>query len=150
MSNRSNGHARGARSVARAVAAAGLVTLAACASHTTSRTTQPAGAPRPLTVGRLQTMVQQGEAVGVILGEIQGSGTVYRLTSQQQQNLRADGMPVGILDEMRNTYERVVRQHPELAASNERWLKIGDYWYGGVPAGWPREWVTGAPPATTR
>lgn len=95
-------------------------------------------------------MVQQGEAVGVILGEIQGSGTVYRLTSQQQQNLRADGMPVGILDEMRNTYERVVRQHPELAASNERWLKIGDYWYGGVPAGWPREWVTGAPPATTR
>ena len=149
MSNRSNGHDRGARSVTRVVAIVGMVALAACASHTTSRTPQPAAAPRAVTVERLQTMVQQGEAVGVILGEIQGSGTVYRLTTQQQQNLRADGMPVAILDEMRNTYDRIVRQHPELAASNERWIKIGDHWYGGVPAGWPREWVTGASAAPT-
>jgi hypothetical protein len=135
---------------ASAVAVVGIVTLAACASHTGRHTTQPSGTPRPLTVERLQTMAQQGEAVGVILGEIQGSGTVYRLTSQQQQGLRANGMPVAILDEMRNTYDGVVRQHPELAASNERWIKIGDYWYGGVPAGWPRDWVTGAPAAPTR
>ena len=150
MSNRSNGRARGAHSIASAVAVAGLVALAACTSHSTSRPAQPAAAPHVVTVPRLQTMVQQGEAVGVILGEIQGSGTVYRLTSQQEQGLRADGMPVAILDEMRTTYNRAVRAHPELEASNERWIKVGDYWYGGVPAGWPREWVTGAPGASTR
>jgi len=150
MSNRSNGNARGVQSIASAITVAALVALAACTSHSTSHTAQPAAAPRVLTVERLQRMAQQGEAVGVILGEIQGSGTVYRLSGEQEQRIRADGMPVTILDEMRNTYDRVVRQHPELEASNERWIKIGDYWYGGVPAGWPRDWVTGAPGTSTR
>ncbi len=143
MRNREHGFAR-------AVAVVGIVMLVGCASHTTTRTSQPAATSRAVTVEHLQRMTQQGEAVGVILGQIQGSGTVYRLTTQQQQGLRADGMPVAILDEMRNTYGRVVRQHPELEASNERWIKIGDYWYGGVPAGWPREWLTDASAAPTR
>jgi hypothetical protein len=137
-------------SIAHVVTVVGMVVIAACASHTAGNTNQPAGTSRAVTVEKLERMTQQGEAVGVILGEIESSGTVYRLTSQQRDNLRADGMPVGIIDEMRNTYDRVVRQHPELAASNERWIKIGDYWYGGVPAGWPREWVTGAPAAPSR
>jgi len=38
-----------------------------------------------------------------------------------------------------------VKAHPELATSNARWTEIDGYWYGGLPYGWPREWVVGAP-----
>ena len=31
--------------------------------------------------------------------------------------------------------------NPDLATSDDGWIKSGDYCYGGLPAGWPREWA---------
>jgi hypothetical protein len=107
----------------------------------------PTARPQVLTVPHLQSQLQEGEAIGVILSEIESSGTVYRLTTWQRENLRGAGMPLAVLGYMQNTYDNAIRKNPDLAKSDERWIKIGDYWYGGLPAGWPRDWVVGAPNA---
>jgi len=120
------------------------VLLAGCATHTREPAAKPAR-PQVVTVPHLQDLLERGEAVGVLLSEIQHSGTVYRLTTQQRADLRASGMPVAVLGFMQNEYEQAVRKHPELETSDERWLKIGDFWYGGLPAGWPREWLASNP-----
>ena len=131
--------------------AVAVLALVGCGSQaTTGRATTPGARPEVLTVSQLKTMVENGEAVGVILGQIDGSGTVYRLTNEQRDGLRADGMPVAILGHMQDTYEHAIRANPDLAKSNERWIKIGDYWYGGLPAGWPRDWLVGPPPGGGR
>jgi hypothetical protein len=132
------------RALAVALCGAGFVLLAGCAAQTPHAGNKAAAAPKVVTVPRLQTMLEQGEAMSVMLAEIDGSGTVYRLTLEQREGLRADGMPASLLDLMQATYETALRAKPDLATSNERWMKIGDYWYGGLPAGWPREWMTGA------
>jgi len=90
-------------------------------------------------------MLEQGETVGAILGKIDGSGTVYRLTTEQRAALRAAGMPVAILGRMEITYQHAITTNPALAKSDEHWIERGGYRYGGLPAGWPREWVVGAP-----
>lgn len=123
------------------VALCGAAMLAACATHTGREAPKPA----VVTVPQLENMVQQGQPMGVIYGQIDGSGTVYRLTNAQRADLRSQGMPASLLGYMDATYERAVRASPDLAKSDARWIKIGDYWYGGLPAGWPREWVQGAP-----
>jgi hypothetical protein len=119
----------------------GTVLVAACAAERGGAKPAPGARPSVVTVPQLATMVQNGEAISVIVSEIQGSGTVYRLTPEQRARLRADGMPASILGLMENTYLHAIRQQPSLATSDERWIKIGEYWYGGLPAGWPREWV---------
>jgi len=90
-------------------------------------------------------MLEQGETVGAIVGKIDASGTVYRLTTQQRAGLRAAGMPAAILGKMDITFQHAVTVHPDLLKMDNNWIKRGDYWYGGLPAGWPREWVVGAP-----
>jgi hypothetical protein len=116
------------------------VVMPGCATRTQ---TQAAPAARDvLTVPHLQDELERGEAEGILLAEIERSGTVYRLTTQQRSDLRASGMPASLLGLMQNTYERAVRARPELATSDEHWKKIGDYWYGGPPAGWPPDWLT--------
>jgi hypothetical protein len=119
--------------------------VAACASHGPSPKATPAPRPEPLTVPDLRKMLEQGETVGTILGRIDSSGTVYRLTTQQRAGLRAAGMPAAILGKMEITYQHAITVNPDLAKSDDRWIRRGDYWYGGLPAGWPREWVVGAP-----
>lgn len=101
----------------------------------------PAAPPRVVTVPQLKTMVAQGMTMGAIFGEIQGSGTVYRLTNRQAKDLRADGMPASLIGFMDATYEHAIRQNPELGKSDTHWTEIDGYWYGGLPYGWPREWV---------
>jgi hypothetical protein len=123
------------------MALCGAALLAACATHTARLPAKTA----VVTVAQLEQMVQQGQPMGVIYGQIDGSGTVYRLTNAQRSDLRAEGMPATLLGYMDATYERAIRANPDLAKSDARWIQIGDYWYGGVPAGWPREWLTGAP-----
>jgi hypothetical protein len=130
------------RSGTAALAAAAL--LAGCATPAPTPGA-PASRPPVLTVSRLQSQLEQGEAIGVLIGEIDGSGTVYRLTTQQEDDLRASGMPVALLSRIRETYERAIRKHPELATSDAHWMKIDNYWYGGLPAGWPREWIAPGP-----
>ena len=115
------------------------VAMAGCATRT-KRHADPAYA-EVVTVPHLQDQLERGEAYGVLLSEIERSGTVYRLTTQQRAELRASGMPVSLLGFIQNTYERAIRARPELATSDEHWRKIGDYWYGGPPVGWPRDWL---------
>ena len=119
--------------------------MAACASHGTGPKPAPTSRPEIVSVPQLQKMLEQGETIGAILGKIDGSGTVYRLSTEQRAALRASGMPAAILGKMEITYHHAITVNPDLAKSDDRWTRIGDYWYGGLPAGWPREWVVGAP-----
>ena len=119
--------------------------IAACASHGARPQPGPDSRPELVTVPQLQRMGEQGETIGVILSKIDSSGTVYRLTTEQRAALRASGMPAAILSKMEITYQHAITANPALAKSDDRWIKRGDYWYGGLPAGWPREWVVGAP-----
>jgi len=50
-------------------------------------------------------------------------------------------MPVSILGLMQDTYDRAIQKNPALAKPAEHWIKMGDSWYGGLPAGWSRDWV---------
>jgi len=50
-------------------------------------------------------------------------------------------MPVSILGLMQDTYDRALQKNPALAKSAEHWIKMGDSWYDGLPASWPRDWV---------
>jgi len=84
-------------------------------------------------------MLEQGAAISTIISEIDSSGTIYRLTPDMRNRLRSDGMPSAILSRMEETYDRAIRRDPSLATSDAKWIKVGDYWYGGAPAGWPRE-----------
>jgi hypothetical protein len=125
--------------------AAAAVLLAACAARREPATAASGPRPKVLTVPEIKTMLEQGEQIPVIYGEIERSGTVYRLTTEQSKDLRASGMPASLLSMMEITYQHAIRQNPELARSNDRWTEIDGYWYGGLPYGWPREWVVGAP-----
>jgi hypothetical protein len=129
-------------SFTRVLGCVGLLLLAACAAHTTrGGDGTPAARPAVVTVQRLKTLLLEGETTPALMAEIDQSGTVYRLTTEQRESLRADGMPPALLSRMQETYEGALRAHPDLAKSNDQWLKIGDYSYGGLPAGWPREWL---------
>ena len=115
------------------------VMLGACTTRDARRPSARADRPRPLTVTQLQTMLDQGETIGVIIGKIDSSGTVYRLTPDVRNKLRSEGMPASILSRMEETYDRAVRRDPSLATSDAKWIKVDNYWYGGAPAGWPPE-----------
>jgi hypothetical protein len=99
----------------------------------------------PLTVPQMMTMVEQGTPPSVIIGAIQETGTVYRLTMEQAKAMRASGVPASLLSFIQLTYTHAVEQNPALADSDARWTVVEGYWYGGTPYGWPREWVVGAP-----
>jgi hypothetical protein len=120
-----------------------LLLFAACAARREHTGVAPAARPAPVTVPKLQTMLDEGEAIDVIISSMESSGTIYRLATAERDALRSEGMPAAILSFMQESYERAIRRHPELARSNDRWIKVGDYWYGGLPAGWPHDWVSG-------
>jgi hypothetical protein len=123
------------------------VALAACSapaprSNVDSTT---GAAPAVLTVQELKRMNEQGTPIGVMMGKIDASGTVYRLDAQQAKDLRASGMPASLISYLEERYDHAIRKNPDLAKSDERWTKVEGYWYGGLPFGWPREWVVGGP-----
>jgi hypothetical protein len=127
------------------LAAACVLSLAACGSPRRRPASVPAGgATKLLTVPAIERMVQMGTQQEVILGEMQRSGMVYNLTSQQVRDLRAVGMPVALISQMQLTYKYALRRNPRLAANGKYWTQIDGYWYGGLPFGWPRDWVVGA------
>lgn len=123
----------------------GLVAFSGCAGQPGAAPGTPATPPRPLTVPEIAQMIEQGEPPAVVMGEIQGTGTVYRLTPEQAKRLRADGSPASLLSFMQLTYTHAIEQNPALATSDAEWHRIGEYWYGGTPFGWPSAWVIGAP-----
>jgi hypothetical protein len=101
--------------------------------------------PKVVTVPELATMAELGTPPSVMMGKVQASGTVYRLTPEQSKGLRAAGMPASLISYMELTYLHAVEQNPSLRQSDAKWTLIDGYWYGGTPYGWPREWVIGAP-----
>jgi hypothetical protein len=125
-----------------------VVLLAACGPPSRRRATPSAGAaPRILTVPQIEQMVQRGAPPAVIFGEMERSGTVYRLTEQQTEDLRAVGMPAALISQMELTYQHAIGKNPALATSGNYWAELDGYWYGGLPLGWPRDWVARAPAA---
>jgi hypothetical protein len=138
-----------------AMAIATAVLAAACASTSTpaAKSTAPAAAPAAtapaktevLTVQQIQQMIDQGRSFQEIIGEIQETGTVYRLSDAQSQKLRGSGYSATLLSFMQLTYNHAVEVNPALAKSNDQWHQVDGYWYGGRPYGWPEAWVTGAP-----
>jgi hypothetical protein len=123
---------------------AGPALFAGCAAQHTAAT---GASPRPqvVTVPDILEMQSMSTPPAVIYGKIQGSGTVYRLTQEQRDALQPARVPNEIISYMQLTYDHAIQQNPELANSDSKWTEINGYWYGGLPFGWPREWVRGAP-----
>ena len=88
------------------VALASAVLMAACASTSKRAATAPAKT-EVLTVDQIQNMVEQGRSFQEIMGEIQETGTVYRLTDDQSQRLRGSSFSATLLSFMQLTYTRV-------------------------------------------
>ena len=128
-----------------AVTLASAVLAAACAS-----TSGPAAKSAPartevLTVQQILNMTEQGRSFEEIMGEIQESGTVYKLSDDQSQKLRGSSFSATLLSFMELTYVHAIEANPALKKSNDQWHQIDGYWYGGRPFGWPEAWVVGAP-----
>src|SRR4029450_11748356 len=98
----------------------------------------------------LERRVQRAPPPQTILSEMQRSGTVYNLTTQQMRDLRAVGMPASIISQMQSTYRYALQKNPDLARNGRYWTQIDGYWYGGLPFGWSRDWVVGAPSVSKR
>ena len=122
-----------------------LAALLATACTRQTATPRAAAQPEVLTVPKLSRMAEMGTQPSVIIGEIQRTGTVYRLTPQQAQDLKSSGIPPGIMSFIDLGYTNAIEKNPDLAKSDAQWHQIDGYWYGGTPFGWPREWVVGAP-----
>jgi hypothetical protein len=143
------------RRLVAAVAIASAMLAAGCAStsNPAAKSAAPAAAPAAtapaktevLTVQQIQNMIEQGQSFQDILGEIQESGTVYKLSDAQRQKLRGSGFTATLLSFMQLTYNHAVEVNPALKKSNDQWHQVDGYWYGGRPFGWPEAWVTGAP-----
>lgn len=131
----------------RAVAALllGASLALACARPEAATAPRATKAPEVLTVPKINRMLEMGEPLSVILSEIEQSGTVYRLTMPQSQDLRANGCPASLQSYIEMTYTNAVQRNPALGRSDAEWHEVDGYWYGGTPFGWPREWVVGAP-----
>jgi len=132
------------RRLVAAVALASAVLAAACASTSKPATTAPAKT-EVLTVQQILTMTEQGRSFEEIMGEIQETGTVYRLTDDQQQRLRGSSLSATLLSFMQLTYVHAVEANPALKTSSDQWHQVDGFWYGGRPFGWPEAWVVGAP-----
>ena len=117
--------------------------VSACAGRQPAAQT-PRATPKVLTVQEIVRLAEMGNATTTITGEIQESGTVYRLTDTQAAKLRAS-LPATLLSFMQLTYVHAVEVNPDLGKSNDKWTQVEGYWYGGTPFGWPKEWVIGAP-----
>ena len=131
-----------ARAATIILVAASMLVVTACSSGRRRAPGAPSG-PKLLTVPAIERMVQMGTKQAVILDEMQKSGTVYRLTTQQTHDLRAVGMPTTLISQMELTYQNAVRKNPSLTTSAKYWTQVDNYWYGGLPFGWPRDWVVG-------
>ncbi len=89
------------------------------------------GPPAKLvTVSQILQMSQEGVPPRQIIGRIQGSGSVYRLSEPQRRGLERRGVAPIVVDYMSRTYENAVSKDPE-RKSWEHWTQYDSYWYGG-------------------
>ena len=138
---------RGGSSGPAAIAATVVLALLAAGCGGTRPVRPAPGGPKLLTVPALERMVQMRTPTSRVLAEMERSGTVYNLTAQQVRDLQAVGTPPAIISRMQATYQHALRKNPRLASTGQYWANVDNYWYGGLPLGWPPEWVLGAPAA---
>lgn len=96
--------------------------------------------PRPVKVPDVVEMSKSGIPAAEIIAKMRASGAVYRMQASQLVELKARGVASEVIDYMQQTYLDAVKRD----ASYEEWRhwsQYDDYWYGGVPYGWPYERV---------
>ena len=71
-------------------------------------------------------------------GSTSPASSTCRSGSRCAARRRYAGVDSGL---MQDTYDRAIQKNPALAKSDEHWVKMGDSWYDGLPASWPRDWV---------
>ena len=98
------------------------------------------GCPDPVTVAQILDMSKAGTPTDQIISKIKASGTVYRLKASQLAELQTKGVPAVVIDYMQQTYVDAVKRDAEYE-NWRHWTMCDDYWYGGVPFGWPYETV---------
>ena len=95
---------------------------------------------KPVTVPQVVQMSKAGFSADEIIRQMKASGTVYRLQASQLAKLKEDGVADAVINHMQQTYLDAVKRD----ASYEdwrHWSSLDDYWYGGVPYGWPHDRV---------
>ena len=105
--------------------------LAGCAT-TGNKKTVP-----PLTVGQIVQMSKDGVAASNIIARIRESGTVYRLQASDFAKIKAQGVSDEVIDYMQETYLHAIRRDQQMEDARNWTLWSDNYWYGGIPFGWP-------------
>jgi hypothetical protein len=96
--------------------------------------------PSPVTVAQILDMSAIGFPADEIISRIKASGTVYRLKASQLTELAEKGVPAAVIDYMQQTYIDAVKRDAAYEGWNY-WTMSDDYWYGGVPFGWPYDTI---------
>jgi len=112
------------------------ILLSACASLRVPGTGERWG--HPVSVTEIVTLSQAGVDPEIIVKKIEWGGTVYNLTGEQYDAIRAAGVTPRVIHHMHGTYEQAVEKYPNLA--DDRYLACwhlgaDGYWYGGGPWG---------------
>ena len=94
----------------------------------------------PFTVSQVVAMSRAGEPADAIIAKMRESGTVYRLSASQLAKLHDEGVPDAVVDYMQETYLASIRRRQELE-DWDYWTGVDGFWYGGLPYGWPDDWV---------
>jgi hypothetical protein len=94
-------------------------------------------APKPVTVGQIVQMSQEGVPAQEIIDKMRKSQTVYRLKASQLAKLKEEGVAVAVIDYMQQTYLDAVREKQALEDWSHWNLLEDGYWYGGPYWGGP-------------
>lgn len=132
------------RTTGALVACAFAVGLGAVAPVAAGEAEAPESA---VTISELKDWALNGTDPKVMRGKIEESGTVYRMTPDATSSMREVGVPSAIISYMDLLYTNAVKNNPSLATSDEHWTKVGNYYYGGKPFGWPDSWTDDNAPA---
>lgn len=100
--------------------------------------------PPPVIVPEVIQMSKAKVPADAIIEKMRESGMAYRLTASQIADLHEQGVPDPVLDYMQQTYLNAERYDQALVDWNRWSWADGDFWYGGWPYGWPREWWSAA------
>jgi hypothetical protein len=92
--------------------------------------------PDRVSVAEIVDMSRAGVPSTEIIGEMQRSGTVYRLTAAQLADLRQQGVSDDVIDYMQKTYLQAVAVDSAFAADDPWTMEDDGFLYGGYPYGW--------------
>lgn len=93
--------------------------------------------PERVSVAEVVDMSRAGVPSSEIIGEMERSGTVYRLSASQLADLRQQGVADDTIDYMQQSYLEAVAADAAFADDGPWTMENDGFWYGGVPYGWP-------------